>query len=57
MHHLAIETCLSQRKMGVRKFHEEDPRTYVGLCWYNHVYVGLKTNSGPSSDERSLIWF
>jgi len=29
MHHLAIETCLFQRKMGVRELPKEDPRTYV----------------------------
>ena len=49
MHHIAIETCLFQRKVGVREFHEVDPHTYASLCGYNHVYVGLKKNSGPGS--------
>jgi len=49
MHHLAVETCLFQRKVVVHEFNEENPRTYAGLCGYNRVYVGLKTNSGPSS--------
>ena len=52
MHHLAIETCLFQRKVGVREFHEEDLHTYAGLCGYSHVYVGLKTNSGPGSGGK-----
>ena len=47
MHHLAVETCLFQRKVVVREFNEENPRTYIGLCGQSHVYVGFKTNSGP----------
>ena len=46
MHHLAVETYLFQRNMVVREFHEEDPRTYAGLCRYSHVYDGLKEISG-----------
>ena len=41
MHHLAVKTCMFQRKMGVREFYEEDPRTYVGLCRDSRVYGGL----------------
>ena len=46
MHHLAVETCLVQRKVVVREFNEENLRTYADLCRYSPVYVGLKTNSG-----------
>lgn len=42
MHHLAIETCLFQRKMGVRELPEEDPCTYTSLCRDSHVYGSLK---------------
>ena len=41
MHHVAVKTCLFQRKMGVRELPKEDPRTYVGLCKDSPVYGGL----------------
>jgi len=40
---------LFQRKVVVHEFNEDNPCTYTGLCGYSHVYVGFKTNSGPSS--------
>ena len=46
MRHLAVETCLFQRKMCVREFPKEDPRTYIGLCRDNRVYGSLKEISG-----------
>jgi len=46
MHHLAVETCLFQRKMGVHKFPEEDLCTYACLCGDSHIYGSLKEMSG-----------
>jgi len=46
MHHLSVDTYMFQRKVIVREFHEEHMRTYVDFSGYNHVYVGLKKNSG-----------
>ena len=39
MYHLAVKSCLFQRKMGVRVLDEEDPRTYAGWCRESRVYV------------------
>ena len=50
MLHPAVETCLFQRKVVVCELDEEDLRTYVGLCRYNHVYGGLKDIS------REKLW-
>jgi len=41
MHHLAVKTCLFQRKMGVRELPKEDLRTYASLCRDSHVCGGL----------------
>jgi len=38
MLHPAIEACLFQRKIGVRKLDQGYPRTYVDLCRCSHVY-------------------
>ena len=56
MHHPAVETCPSHRKVVVREFHEEDLRTYASLSGYSRVYVGLKITVGQAQDEKSLIW-
>ena len=45
MYHLAVESCLFQRKIGVRVLPEEDPRTYAGLCRESRVYGGLMNTS------------
>ena len=50
MHHLAVETCLFQRKVGVRELPEEDPRTYAVLCRDSRVYGGLMDIS------RDRLW-
>ena len=42
MHHLAVKSCLFQRKMGVRELNEEDPRKYADLCRCSRVYGVLK---------------
>ncbi len=57
MHHLAIDTYLFHRKVVVREFHEEHPRTYACFCGYSRVYVGLRKSSGLDSGERGMIWF
>ena len=36
--------------MGVHEFHEEDPRTYAGLCRDSRVYGGLMDIS------RDRLW-
>ena len=46
MHHLAIETYLFQRKIGVREFPKEDLRTYAGLCRDSRIYGIFKEISG-----------
>jgi len=50
MHHLAVKTCLFQRKMGVRELPKEDPRTYAGLWRDSRVYGGLMDIS------RDRLW-
>jgi len=46
MDHLAVESCMFQRKVVVCSLNEEDPRTYTGLLRYSRIYVGLKKSSG-----------
>ena len=41
MHHIAVETFLFHRKLGVHELPKEDPRTYAGLCRDSRVYGGL----------------
>jgi len=50
MHHLAVKTCLFQRKMGVRELPEEDAHTYAGLCRDSRIYGGLMDIS------RDKLW-
>ena len=50
MHHLAVKTCLFQRKMGVHVLPEEDPCTYTSLCRDSRVYGGLMDIS------RDRLW-
>ena len=48
MRHLVVETCLFQRRFGVRELPEEYPHTYAGLCRYSRVYGSLKEISGDN---------
>jgi len=50
MHHLAVKSCLFQRKLGVRELPKEDLRTYAGLCRDSIVYGGLMDIS------RDRLW-
>ena len=54
MLHPAVETCLYQRKVGVRELDEGNPRTYANLCRCS--CVSGENQQGQTLVEDSLIW-
>jgi len=56
MHHLAVESCLFQKKVVVRDLNEEDPCTYTSLLRYSRVSVGLKKSSGARLKMKRVYY-